>query len=57
MEGDSELEDAADDSGNSETQPSSSSATGLALTEKTRMLMHPTPLKHAYEIADALEKW
>ena len=31
--------------------------TGLALTEKTRMLMHPTPPKHEYEIADALEKW
>ena len=31
--------------------------TGLALTEKTRMLMHPTPVKHEYEIADALEKW
>ena len=31
--------------------------TGLALTEKTRMLMHPTPPKHDHEIADALEKW
>ena len=31
--------------------------TGLALTEKTRMLMHPTPPKHEHEIADALEKW
>ena len=31
--------------------------TGLALTEKTRMLMHPTPVKHEHEIADALEKW
>ena len=31
--------------------------TGLALTEKTRILMHPTPVKHEYEIADALEKW
>ena len=31
--------------------------TGLALTENTRMLMHPTPVKHEYEIADALEKW
>merc|ERR1711895_354623 len=31
--------------------------TGLALTEKTRMLMHPTPPKSEYEIADALEKW
>ena len=31
--------------------------TGLALTEKTRMLMHPNPVKHEYEIADALEKW
>ena len=31
--------------------------TGLALTEKTRALMHPTPVKHESEIADALEKW
>ena len=31
--------------------------TGLALTEKTRMLMHPHPVKHEYDIADALEKW
>ena len=31
--------------------------TGLALTEKTRMLMHPAPPKHEYDIADALEKW
>ena len=31
--------------------------TGLALTEKTRILMHPTPVKHEHEIADALEKW
>ena len=31
--------------------------TGLALTEKTRMLMHPTPPKSEHEIADALEKW
>ena len=31
--------------------------TSLALTEKTRTLMHPTPVKHEYEIADALEKW
>ena len=31
--------------------------TGLALAEKTRILMHPTPVKHEYEIADALEKW
>ena len=31
--------------------------TGLALTEKTRMLMHPAAPKHDYEIADALEKW
>ena len=31
--------------------------TGLALTEKTRMLMHPTPPKYDHEIADALEKW
>ena len=31
--------------------------TGLALTEKTRMLMHPTPPKHEHEVADALEKW
>ena len=29
--------------------------TGLALTEKTRVLMHPTPVKHEHEIADALE--
>ena len=29
--------------------------TGLALTEKTRMLMQPTPVKHEYEVADALE--
>ena len=29
----------------------------LALTEKTRVLMHPTPVKHEHEIADALEKW
>ena len=31
--------------------------TGLALTEKTRVLMHPTPVKHEHEIADALERW
>merc|ERR1711951_99651 len=31
--------------------------TGLALTEKTRILMHPTPVKHEHEIADALERW
>ena len=31
--------------------------TGLALTEKTRELMAPNPVKHEYEIADALEKW
>merc|ERR1711951_68045 len=31
--------------------------TGLALTEKTRILMHPTLVKYEYEIADALEKW
>ena len=31
--------------------------TGLALTEKTRALMHPSPVKHESEIADALEKW
>ena len=31
--------------------------TGLALTEKTRMLMHPAPAKHDHEIADALERW
>ena len=31
--------------------------TGLALTEKTRVLMHPTPVKHESEIADALERW
>ena len=30
---------------------------GLALTEKTRMLMHPNPVKHEYDLADALEKW
>ena len=30
--------------------------TGLALTEKTRELMHPNPVKHEHEIADALEK-
>ena len=30
--------------------------TGLALTEKTRALMHPPPVRHGYEIADALEK-
>ena len=30
--------------------------TSLALTEKTRMLMHPNPVKHEYEIADALER-
>merc|ERR1712240_221061 len=29
--------------------------TGLALMEKTRVLMHPTPVKHESEIADALE--
>ena len=28
--------------------------TGLALTEKTRVLVHPTPVKNEYEIADAL---
>ena len=31
--------------------------TGLALIEKTRMLMHPIPVKHEHEIAVALEKW
>ena len=31
--------------------------TGLALTEKTRVLMHPTAVKHEHEIADALERW
>merc|ERR1712240_843522 len=31
--------------------------TGLALTEKTRVLMHPNPVKHEHEIADALERW
>ena len=31
--------------------------TGLALTEKSRMVMHPTPPKHEHDIADALEKW
>ena len=30
--------------------------TGLALTENTRMIMHPTPVKHMSEVADALEK-
>ena len=29
----------------------------LALTEKTRMLMHPSAVKHEYDIADALERW
>ena len=29
--------------------------TGLVLTEKTRMIMHPTPPKHEHEIADVLE--
>ena len=27
---------------------------GLALTEKTRLIMHPTPAKHDHEIADLL---
>ena len=31
--------------------------TGLALTETTRLIMHPIPPKHEYDIADALEKW
>ena len=31
--------------------------TSLALTEKTRMIMHPNPAKHISEVADALEKW
>ena len=31
--------------------------TGVALTEKTRLVMHPTAPKHDHEIADALEKW
>ena len=31
--------------------------TGLALTEKTRLIMHPTPAKHDHEIADLLERW
>merc|ERR1712015_33246 len=31
--------------------------TGSALTEKTKLLMHPNPVKHEYDIADALEKW
>ena len=31
--------------------------TGLALTEKTKTLMSPTPAKHEWEIADAIEKW
>ena len=31
--------------------------TGLALTEKTRMLMHPKSPKHEHEVVDALEKW
>ena len=30
--------------------------TGMALSEKTRMLMHPKEAKHEWEIADALEK-
>ena len=34
-----------------------SGTTGMALSEKTRMLMHPNPVKHEWEIADALEKW
>ena len=34
-----------------------SGTTGLALTEKTRMLMSPAPPKHEHEIADALERW
>ena len=29
--------------------------TGLALTEKTQLIMHPTPAKHDHEIADLLE--
>ena len=29
-------------------------ATGLALTEKTKVPVHPTPVKNEYEIADAL---
>ena len=31
--------------------------TGLALSAKSAVLMNPTPVKHEYEIADALEKW
>ena len=31
--------------------------TGLALTEKTRALIHPIAAKHEGEIADALEMW
>jgi len=29
--------------------------TGMALSEKSRMLMHPNPVKHEWEIVDALE--
>ena len=32
-----------------------SGTTGMALSEKTRMLMHPTPVKHEGEIADVGE--
>ena len=31
--------------------------TGLALTENTKSLMAPTPAKHEWAIAEALEKW
>ena len=31
--------------------------TGLALTEKTRLIMHPTLAKHDHEIAVLLERW
>ena len=34
-----------------------SGTTGLALTEMTRSLMHPSSPKHDHEIADALERW
>ena len=31
--------------------------TGLAITERTRNIMHPSPPKHESDIADALERW
>ena len=30
---------------------------GLAITERTKHIMHPNPPKHESEIADALERW